>query len=161
MRARLQIFESGLNEIKSFSKFHNFRLVFYVIANVCVFEHVLCVVSWFNSAKHFEEKKKEKEEKKEEKEEKDFNLSKIEQITRDDERRDSDDRRELKEEEEKKEEKNSKKKKKKRRIERKKKKKMIKMNKKTKKWFEDWFENWIKVGWSRMKLTSFHFISIS
>ena len=45
VRARLQIFESGLNEIRSLSKFHNFRLVSYVIANVCVLEHVICVVS--------------------------------------------------------------------------------------------------------------------
>ena len=60
-RARLQIFESDLNEIKSFSKFHNFRFVFYVIANVCVLEHVICVVSWFNDARHSEEEEEEKE----------------------------------------------------------------------------------------------------
>ena len=64
MRARLQIFESDLNEIRSFSKIHNFCFVFYVIANVCVLEHVICIVSWFNNAKHFEEKKKEKEKEK-------------------------------------------------------------------------------------------------
>ena len=58
MRARLQIFESDLDEIKSLSKIYNFRFVSYVIANVCVLEHVICVVSWFSSAKHFEKKKK-------------------------------------------------------------------------------------------------------
>ena len=63
VRVRLQIFESDLNEIRSFSKFHNFRFVSYVIANVCVFEHVICVVSWFSDAKHSEEEEKEKEKK--------------------------------------------------------------------------------------------------
>ena len=110
MRARLQIFESDLNEIRSLSKLHNFRFVFYVIANVCVLKHVIYVVSWFNSAKHFEEKKKEK--KKEE--EKNFDFSKIEQIIKNDEKQDSDDRRKLKE------------KRKKRKIERKRKEKQNK-----------------------------------
>ena len=78
--------------------------VSYVIANVCVLEHVINVFSWFNNAKHSEEEEKEKEKKEKEKKKKNFSdFLKIEQITKDDEKRDSNDRRKLKEEKKKKE----------------------------------------------------------
>ena len=137
----------------------------YIVTNVCVLEHVINVVNWFSSAKHFEEKKEKNEEEEKEdfwsfenrtkrdkqrktrfkrltktekriikkEEKKDFDLSKIEQITKNDEERDSDNWRELKEKEKRREELEEKKKKNDKDELKEKEKKMIKMNKKKKK----------------------------
>ena len=63
MSARLQIFESDLDEIKSLSKFHK-TFVFYILANIDVLKHVINVVDCFNSSRHWKKKKNKKKEKK-------------------------------------------------------------------------------------------------